>query len=388
MVIFTSSNLTYWAGVERSLYYYSLYSPENFELSIVNSPYSTKVNVPKSNITELFSRSRIIELDLFTWKFQKYYPRLFKIFMKSVVLYSSLIAVDFIKHRRNLKKILSHQDIVYLIPNQFSTFLPRKSGKPLIVGSEHVYDFFSLANTGFTKRALFKLLNIGLLDNNIDAIHLISNASYEIFKENERFFCAPNGVDTSLFTPSSTVNTGRLKLLYASRLEPGKGILELLAAFTQLNSDHFELFIAGSGTLSDSISQIKKENIHVLGFVDESKLIELFRSSDVFVFPTRAESFPLVVLEALSSGTYILASEVLKAKLKEFESLNSIEYIKPNESSIMEGLRSIERKTDFIRDIDRKRNSYEYMCTNYEWKVVVRNLFESLSKIAEKKVST
>ena len=52
------------------------------------------------------------------------------------MLYSSLIAVDFIKHRRNLKKILSHQDIVYLIPNQFSTFLPRKSGKPLIVGSE------------------------------------------------------------------------------------------------------------------------------------------------------------------------------------------------------------------------------------------------------------
>ena len=120
MMIFTSSNLTYWAGVERSLYYYSLYSPENFDLSIVNSPYSTKVNVPKSNITELFSKSRIVELDLFTWKFQKYYPRLFKIFMKSVVLYSSLIAVDFIKHRRNLKKILSHQDIVYLIPNQFS----------------------------------------------------------------------------------------------------------------------------------------------------------------------------------------------------------------------------------------------------------------------------
>lgn len=377
ITIVASANLTYWAGVEKAIYYYCLYSPADFKIKIINNPYTSKVNVPRESINSLFSKAEIIELYLTTWKISNNYPRLFNFFLRTVVFEKLLIQLDTIKNRKKLETILSNCDLIYLIQNSRSGSISKKNRKPLIIGSEHIYDFYSLGQKGVVKRFIFKLLSLDLLSHKIDKIHLISNASFQLFKENPKFFYVPNGVDALRFFPSNELSSGKIKLLFASRLETTKGIIELLDAFCAIDNKNFELYIAGNGSLSGAVKEKKSENIHVLGFIEDEKLEELFRTSDVLVFPTKAESFPLVALEALSAGLYIMTTEVLKDKLKEFEDLNSIDIVPADKNGIVKGLRSLESNIEYIRNIERKKRSHEFMQENYDWKIVVERLFSN-----------
>lgn len=378
ITILTSANLTYWAGVERSIYYYCLYSPDDFKIKIINNPYTSKINIAPESISNLFSKAEIVELDLKTWKVFSNYPRLSNFFLRTVVLERVLIRAEMIKKRKKIKSILSDTDLIYLIQNSLSGSIGKKFKKPVIIGSEHVYDFYSLGKKGIVKRMIFKLLNAGLLNHKIDKIHLISNASFQIFKENSRFFCVPNGVDTSRFFPPFKTQSGKIKLLFASRLEINKGILDLLSAFCSIdNNNNFDLYIAGNGSLLETIKRKKSENIHILGFLEEEKLEEMFRTSDVLVFPTKAESFPLVVLEALSAGLYVMTTEVLRDKFKDFEELESINFVSGDKNGLIKGLRSIESNIGHIRNKDRKKKAHEFMEKNYDWKVVVDKLYHN-----------
>lgn len=375
ITIFTSANLTYWAGVEKAIYYYCLYSPDDFKIKIINNPYTSKINIPLESIGAIFPKADIVELDLKKWKMSSNYPRLSNFFLRTVVLERILISAETIKKRKEIKSVLADTDLIYFIQNSLSGLIHKKFKKPVIIGSEHVYDFYTLGQKGIVKRMIFKLLIFGLLNHKIDKIHLISNASFQIYRSNSRFFCVPNGVDTLRFYPSLQLQSGKIKLLFASRLEPAKGILDLLDAFSAIDSSNFDLYIVGNGSLLETIKRKKCENIHVLGFLEEDQLEGMFRTSDVLVFPTKAESFPLVVLEALSAGLYVMTTDILREKFKDFEELESINFVSADKHGIMNGIRSIASNIDYIRNLGRKKKAHEFMEKNYDWKVVVDMLY-------------
>ncbi len=373
--IFTSANLTYWAGVEKALYYYCLYAPDDFQIQIINNPYHAKVNIAPESIKSLFYKACITELDLCTWKISTIYPRLFEFFLRSVVLERLLVHIDSIFHRKAIKDILNDADLVYLVKNSFSAYVPKCGARPIVIGSEHVYDFYSLGESGIVKGIIFKLLNLNFINRGMDKIHLISNASLSLYRNNSKFFCAQNGVDTALFQPSDKLHCGKVKLLFVSRLEVSKGIIDVIDAFNEIDNENFELYIAGNGSLYDSVKAQENEKIHVLGFVDEVELRRLFSDSDILIFPTKAESFPLVLLEALSSGLFVLASDILRMKFHEFQVLNCIDFIAPDRDGVINGIKSAESKIDTIRNLERKNNAHKFMEENYDWKIVVEKLF-------------
>jgi len=51
-------------------------------------------------------------------------------------------------------------------------------------------------------------------------------------------------------------------------------------------------------------------DVEVLGYVDNksSEFIDLFETSDVYVFTSSSENFPVVLLEAMTAGTAIITS--------------------------------------------------------------------------------
>jgi len=52
------------------------------------------------------------------------------------------------------------------------------------------------------------------------------------------------------------------------------------------------------------------QRIVVTGRLKDEDLAAVFRRSDIFVFPTLADTFPLVVLEAMAHGVPVVASRV------------------------------------------------------------------------------
>jgi glycosyltransferase involved in cell wall biosynthesis len=103
-------------------------------------------------------------------------------------------------------------------------------------------------------------------------------------------------------------------IIFVGRLSYEKGIMTLLQAMKELN-DEVKLLIVGDGPLRDEVIKfIQKnnlKNIKYLGPQKREKVLELIGKAKFLVFPSLwFEGFPMVLLEAFSVGTPVLASNL------------------------------------------------------------------------------
>jgi phosphatidylinositol alpha-mannosyltransferase len=98
--------------------------------------------------------------------------------------------------------------------------------------------------------------------------------------------------------------------------EPRKGMKILLAALEKLVTTRpgLQLVIAGRGEEADFREQLPaslRDSVVMLGMVSEQQKASLLRSVDVYVAPnTGGESFGIILLEAMSARTPIVASDL------------------------------------------------------------------------------
>jgi glycosyltransferase involved in cell wall biosynthesis len=106
---------------------------------------------------------------------------------------------------------------------------------------------------------------------------------------------------------------GRLTLAWAGRLAEGKGLGTLLAALA-LTPDGTFLHVLGDGPQREAfVHQAETldvaERVTWHGYVaDRCTYLDLLSAADVFVFPSPAEGFPKVVLDAMAAGLPVIAS--------------------------------------------------------------------------------
>ena len=117
------------------------------------------------------------------------------------------------------------------------------------------------------------------------------------------------GVDTAQF--DGTLSTGRCRdagenpvFLYVGRIAVEKNI----EAFLSLKLPG-EKWLAGDGPALEGLSQ-KYPDAVFFGARTHAELAEIYRQADVFVFPSRTDTFGLVLLEALASGLPVAAYPV------------------------------------------------------------------------------
>ena len=114
------------------------------------------------------------------------------------------------------------------------------------------------------------------------------------------------GVDHSQFTPAkaSVMNLPRPIFLYAGRLAPEKNVESFLA----LDLPGSKL-IVGDGPSRRALQTAYPE-AHFLGAQTSDALAVHYASADVFVFPSRTDTFGMVILEALACGLPVAALPV------------------------------------------------------------------------------
>ena len=83
----------------------------------------------------------------------------------------------------------------------------------------------------------------------------------------------------------------------------------MLEAWRKAAVPDAELLIVGSWLLAESKLKALSAGVRFIGPVGPERLRELYRESDVFVFPSFFEGFGLVILEAMACGVPVIASE-------------------------------------------------------------------------------
>lgn len=134
----------------------------------------------------------------------------------------------------------------------------------------------------------------------------------------------PNGIDVERFTPEGPERdliTGGPTALFVGRLVEGKRPGDALAAVGDLVADHpdLRLVIAGEGPLRGTLEQRVAEqdlaeHVSFLGHVDYDDMPALYRAADLLVLPSAAEGLPRTMLEALATGTPVVATALAQLK--------------------------------------------------------------------------
>ncbi len=158
----------------------------------------------------------------------------------------------------------------------------------------------------------------------IDAAVACSESICSWFREKYVHFSIQyirNGVDAACFKSADYgakaclreklgIPKDALVFLYAGHLNRRKDPLTLIRAFRQYAGAYHCLFMLGQGELQNRCLKEAGDmkNIRFEGRVDN--IFEFMRASDIFVSCSRAEGFPMAVLEAYSSGLFCILSDI------------------------------------------------------------------------------
>ena len=162
--------------------------------------------------------------------------------------------------------------------------------------------------------------------NKAEAVIVTSETERTLIRENfsiphEKIYCIPVGVDTVRFRPTIPIETrfDPTRLLFVGRIVSYKGIMDVLQCFRLAiektidcyvdivgpvgNQNHFrelQVFVA-THNLGDRIK------FH--GALSSEALPDLYNKATLFVFPSRREGNPAVVMEAMACGTPVVSLE-------------------------------------------------------------------------------
>ncbi|MBW9221332.1 glycosyltransferase family 4 protein [Methanothermococcus sp. SCGC AD-155-M21] len=175
-------------------------------------------------------------------------------------------------------------------------------------------------------------------------------------------------------------------ILFVGRLVYQKGVEYLIRAVPDIIKNHpnSKVVIAGSGDMRGYLEDLAfqlgcRDKIIFLGFISGQMLKKLYKSSDLTVIPSIYEPFGIVALEAMASGSPVIASAVGGLKEIIHHEYNGVTVYPNNPDSIAWGVNRVlsdERFREWIVN-----NAKKDVYNKYSWEAVAHNTIDVYSKV-------
>ena len=179
----------------------------------------------------------------------------------------------------------------------------------------------------------------------------------------DRIVFSPHNVDTPYWTTSALKESPRKKeqhrrfgfpenvsvILFCGKLIEVKRPLDLAQAMSRLSSKRpVGFLVAGAGAqqgqMQDILSGCRDLYVHFTGFVNQSKLPEIYSAADVICLPSASETWGLVINEAMYFGCVPVVSDMvgcapdLVAEVGEIHPVGDIDAIVSNLEHVLDTL--------------------------------------------------
>jgi glycosyltransferase involved in cell wall biosynthesis len=129
----------------------------------------------------------------------------------------------------------------------------------------------------------------------------------------------PHGVDTNFYSPARRRRADNsFRIGYVGRLTPEKSVrlfAELEQQLLAAGQQDFRLVLIGEGNEKGWLTS-HLQSVELPGILRGEALAEAFANMDVFVFPSRTDTFGLVLLEAMASGVPVVVRPEAAARVE------------------------------------------------------------------------
>jgi glycosyltransferase involved in cell wall biosynthesis len=222
---------------------------------------------------------------------------------------------------------------------------------------------FILCNSAFTEKTL---LEAGILPQKIMKIH----------------YGFPEIADFKTASPASA----KLRFIYAGNLSLRKGIHILLQAWKELHlGDSAELFLIGKNQLPDFFWQGLPDNIKKFENLPQTEYFKLLLASNIFVLPTLADGFGMVISEAMAKGIPVLTTTA-SAGPDLIKHQNNGLLVSPNDKEALKGqLKWCMDNRNTLADIGKKALA---TAKAYPWKAYRKKLAGMVKEMIESHPNT
>ena len=194
------------------------------------------------------------------------------------------------------------QDITTWLAKQFA-------GKPPVISAQHA----SMFQDSQLHNLYIHSITRALL-RTFDAYHVLNREDYLTYIRwgLSPAFLIPNGVDTKRFSPAASKDDSQFTVLFAGRLDSQKGVDTILDAIQFQKQNGIVYKICGTGPMRADVERFADShpNVHYLGYVPDDELLQLYKDASLFLMPSRRETFGLVAMEAMSSGTPVIVTDI------------------------------------------------------------------------------
>ncbi|NLJ79196.1 MAG: glycosyltransferase family 4 protein [Tissierellia bacterium] len=243
---------------------------------------------------------------------------------------------------------------------------------------------------------------------NLDLIFVASDQQADAIREiyttigEDKIISIGGGFDQDIFYPPGEKQFDqKVRLVYAGKIDPSKGIYELLDVYRELDLDDITLDIIG---MPDRENKEKLEgyigndaSVRVYNVKDQVALGEELRQKDIFLMPSFYEGLGLMAVESLASGLYVIATEIealMRLLGEDIRRSGIIEYVplpriydvdKPMREDLSKFRRDL--RTAMLKQIDKVRDGKTHPIDAREgikklsWATLVDNIAEIIEDL-------
>lgn len=260
-------------------------------------------------------------------------------------------------------------------------------GMPLVYSEHNWYNlpeaefhktFFTPAFNFFQKKVYEKADRIIALSTEIKSV-----IEKKIPERKNKIVFIPNFVDSNAFIPQKKQEN---KIIFVGRLDKEKGIGLLIEVLGELkNKFDFELIVLGEGPLRKKL-ELQAQNsgikFNFYGHVKHNELPFFFGSASIFVLPSFFEVMPVVVLEAMSSGCAVIASDAFGVK-DQIGKGEGIIFEKGNKTELKESLVELLSSPSLCSALG--KNAREKVLNEFDLKVIAGKTENLYKEVLEEK---
>ncbi len=194
--------------------------------------------------------------------------------------------------------------------------IARIAGVPVIASHHTDLVAYAQLRSGYERVAGFTMVALAMFYSQVERVLSPSVAADESLAglgvEAERIGRWARGVDIRRFDPSLREEGafgGAINVLYAGRLTKEKGADLLADSFllAHARDPRLHLVLAGGGPEQEALAERLGEAATFLGWLKGADLARAYASADLFLFPSRTDTYGQVVVEAQASGLPVIA---------------------------------------------------------------------------------